>query len=316
MFWWPGPGSPRRGWTWILLSVGLCYYDIMKIRLFAFDLDGTLVDRAGGISAENLRAVAQARASGAEVIIVTGRSWRSTLPYYRALQMTGPAICYLGALVVADGTGRVTDHLPLAPEAWNPLRRLALAEGLSITAAFAVPGDRPGRVHGPGDETAFRSAEQSCASDVAYATGRAEDFRGWADWNPYTEIDPSLERCIAQPTMAAVYGDWSVGRVMAAFPHGLPRAQFDLSDRVQGETVLHVWHESVDKGSALARYCRQRSIPPDAVMALGDAAMDVSMLRFAGIGVAVPGSHPAAIAAADWVASPAEAVARALGSRG
>lgn len=282
----------------------------MKIRLVAFDLDGTLVDRAGRISAENLRAVEQARASGAEVMIVTGRSWRSTLPYYRALAMTGPAICYLGALVVADGTGRVLDHLPLEPEAWHPLRRLALAEGLAVTAAVAVPGGADGPAGGD------RGRELGLAADVAYATGRADDFNGWEDWNPYTEIDPALARCASPPIMAAVYGDRSVARVLAAFPDGLPRAQFDLSDHIEGETVLHVWHEAVDKGRALARYCRERGIPPEAVLAVGDAAMDVTMLRFAGIGVAVPGSQPAALAAADWVASPAEAVARALGSRG
>lgn len=289
----------------------------MKIRLFAFDLDGTLVDRAGRISAENQRAVEQALASGAEVMIVTGRSWRSTLPYYRALGMAGPAICYLGALVVADATGRVVDHLPLAPEAWDPLRRLALAEGLAVTAAVAVPGGAPGRDPGlAADGGPAAGRESIIAADVAYATGSAEDFRGWEDWNPYTEIVPALDRCAAPPTMAAVYGDRSVRRVLAAFPHGLPRAQLDLSDHIEGETVLHVWHAAVDKGRALARYCRQRNIPADAVLAVGDAAMDVTMLRFAGIGVAVPGSHPAALAAADWVASPAEAVARALGSRG
>jgi len=275
----------------------------MNIRLFAFDLDGTLVDRTGRISAENRLAVEQARASGAEVMIVTGRSWRSTLPYYRALELTGPAICYLGALVVADGTGRVSAHVPLAPEAGNRLRRLALAEGLALTAAVAVPEGGAGR-------------KPVVAADVAYATARAEDFRGWEDWNPYTELDPALERCTAPPTMAAVYGDRSVGRVLAAFPHGLSRSQLDLSDRIAGETVLHVWHETVDKGSALARHCWQRNIPPDAVMALGDAAVDATMLRFAGIGVAMPDSHPAALAAADWVASPAEAVARALRGRG
>jgi hydroxymethylpyrimidine pyrophosphatase-like HAD family hydrolase len=47
-------------------------------------------------------------------------------------------------------------------------------------------------------------------------------------------------------------------------------------------------------------------------MALGDTTVDVPMLRFAGIGVAVPDGHPSALAAADWVATPAEAVARAL----
>lgn len=279
----------------------------MKIRLFAFDLDGTLVDRAGRISAENRRAVAMARASGAEVILVTGRSWRTTLPYYRELGLTGPAVCYLGAVVVEDGSGWIGYHRPLAPEAWARLRRFALEEGLSITAVAAADRAVPGFQLPPKD---------LLVNDVAYSTGPPDDFACWREWNPYTEIDPGLERATAPPTMAAIYGDRAVARVTAAFPDGLPASQFDLSDRVPGETVLHVWHEEVDKGRALARYCRRRGIPASAVMALGDTTVDVPMLRFAGIGVAVPDGHPAALEAADWVATPAEAVARALGAGG
>jgi len=276
----------------------------MHIRLFAFDLDNTLVDRSGRISASNRWAVEAARASGAEVILVTGRSWRSTLPLYRELGMTGPAICYLGALEVADGTGRVSSHRPLSPEAWERLRRLALDEGLAITAALAVAGQGPSRGAG--------LAGAPFAVDTALATRRADDFNGWEDWNPYTEIDPLLGRLPGPPTLAAVYGDRSVRRVLEAFPAGLPDSQFDLSDRIPGETVLHIWHAAVDKGTALAGYCRRRNIPPEAVLAVGDNTYDVPMVRFAGIGVAVPGSHPAALEAADWVATPAEAVARAL----
>ncbi len=279
----------------------------MEIRLFAFDLDGTLLDRAGRISPENRRAVALARASGAEVILVTGRSWRMTLPYYRELGLTGPAICYLGALVVADGAGRVGYHRPLAPVAWARLRRFALEEGLSITAVSAADRAVTGSRLPPGDLT---------VNDVAFGTGPPPDFACWEEWNPYTELDPGLERAVAPPTMAAVYGDRAARRVLEAFPEGLPESQFDLADRIPGETVLHVWHEEVDKGRALARYCQSRGIPASAVVAVGDTTVDVPMLRFAGVGVAVPDGHPAALAAADWVATPLEAVARALGVRG
>jgi len=271
----------------------------MNIRLFAVDLDGTLVDRSGRIPEENRRAVAAALAAGAEVLIITGRSWRSTRPVYADLGLTGPAICYLGAMVVADGSGRVLRHRPLEAPAWGQLRRLALAEGLAVTAV-----------------TAAGRAGECLAADVAYATGRAPDFAAWDAWNPYTEIDPGLRRAVQPPTLAAVYGDRAVGRVLAAFPGGLPASQLDLTDRVAGEKVLHVWHAAVDKGLALAAHCRTRGIPPAAVMALGDAPMDVPMLRFAGVGVATPDGHPSVQAAADWVAAPAAAIARALENRG
>jgi hydroxymethylpyrimidine pyrophosphatase-like HAD family hydrolase len=47
-------------------------------------------------------------------------------------------------------------------------------------------------------------------------------------------------------------------------------------------------------------------------MAMGDAAMDAGMIRFAGIGVAMPDGDALAQEAADWVTTPAEAIARLL----
>ncbi|MFZ5813864.1 MAG: HAD family hydrolase [Bacillota bacterium] len=278
----------------------------MKIRLLAIDLDGTLLDRQSRIPEENRRAVAAAREAGLEVVLVTGRSWRSTRPFYEALGLTGPAICYLGALVLADGSGRVLHHRPLAPEAWSRLREFALAEGLSLTACVAADLQVAEGV---------LPASGLVAADLAFATGKAEDFVGWEDWNPYTELDPTLSRCTAPPIMAAIYGDRSARRALEVFPEGLPFSQFDLSDRIAGETVLHVWHRDVDKGRALAAYCRARGIAPEEVLAIGDAPMDLSMLRFAGIGVAVPDGHEPVRAAADWVATPADAIGRVLRRR-
>lgn len=275
----------------------------MNIKLLAIDLDGTLLDRQERIAEADRQAVAAAQATGIQVMIVTGRSWRSTQPYYEALGLTGPAICYLGALVLADGSGRLLRCKPLPPEAWQHLRRFALAAGLAVTACVAT--DQAVR------DGVLQNADL-LAADTAYATCPADDFQGWADWNPYTELDPALARCEAPPIMAAIYGERSVRLAMAAFPDGLPGAQFDLSDHIEGETVLHVWHESVDKGLALAEYCRDAGITPDQVMAIGDAPMDLSMLRFAGIGVAMPTGHAELRRAADWVATPAEAIARIL----
>ncbi len=273
----------------------------MKIKLLALDLDGTLLERDSTLPEENRLAVAEALVAGIDVVLVTGRSWRATKPIYDALGLTGPAICYLGALVVADGSGRIRHYRPLMPEAWERLREMAVTERLSVTACVAVDeavaeGDLPG--------------QDLVAADTAYATCPASDFRGWEDWNPYTEVVPDLAPCQAPPIMAAVYGDRAVRRVLAAFPDGLPQSQFDLTDRIAGETVLHIWHDEVDKRRALEAFCRERGIRPEEVAAIGDAPMDAGMIAWSGLGVAVPEAHPAAKAAARRVEPAAAAIRR------
>jgi hydroxymethylpyrimidine pyrophosphatase-like HAD family hydrolase len=244
-----------------------------------------------------------AQAAGLEVVLVTGRSWRGTQAYYQALDLQRPAICYLGALVVDGLAGRILHHRPLAEPAWAAVKRLALAEGLSVTACVGAD---------LAVEAGSLPDHDLIALDTAFATCRAEDFADWEGWNTYTEMAPDLAPCTAPPTMAAVYGDRAVQRVLQAFPTGLPDSQFDLTDKVKGETVLHIWHSEVDKGRSLAHFCRARGIPPEAVAAIGDAPMDLSMIEFAGLGVCVPDGHPLLKAAAQLVAEPVEAIRQIL----
>lgn len=276
----------------------------MGIKLLAFDLDGTLVDPRGQVPEANRKAIAEARAAGLEIMLVTGRSWRGTKPVYDELRLTGTSICYLGALVVADGGGRVLYHRPLASGAWERLRAFALSQGLPVTACHAVEAAVA--------EGLLPTAHGLVAADTAYSTRRADDFKDWEGWNPYTQMSPDLSLSHSPPIMLAVYGDRAVQAALAAFPDGLPHCQFDLHDKVAGETVLHVWHESVDKGSALAAYCRQHGIAPGEVAAFGDMPMDGPMLRFAGVGVAVPDGHADLKSVADWVMAPHEAIKRIL----
>lgn len=275
----------------------------MKIKLLAFDLDGTLVNDRNEMSEANCQAVADARAAGLEVILVTGRSWRGARPVYQDLRLTGPAICYLGALTVADGSGRVTAHRSLAPGAWETLRDFALREGLPVTACAGTDQAVVDGVLPLGDLV---------AADTAFSTCRPDDFSNWEIWNPYTTMAPDLAPCQAPPILLAVYGDRAVRRALSAFPDGLPDCQFDLYDKVAGETVLHIWHSSISKGNALAGHCRERGIRPQEVAAFGDMPMDASLLAFAGLGVAVPGAHPDLKAVADQVAEPYEVIRRIL----
>ena len=58
----------------------------------------------------------------------------------------------------------------------------------------------------------------------------------------------------------------------------------------------------VSKGKALAWLAARLDIPQEAVMAVGDSDNDVSMLHWAGLGIAMGGASQAVLAAADWLA--------------
>lgn len=263
------------------------------IRLLALDLDGTLIDRQQRLPEAHVRAVDEARQAGLDVVFVTGRSWRGARPFYEALELDSPAILYLGAVEIAGPDGRLSHYRPLAPETWDTVRTFALNEELSVTACVGADHEAlRGR---------FGDLSQSppvLAADVAFANVVAPDFDYWHEWNPYTELVSSLPS--GPPVMVACYGDRSARRVLEAFPGGLPGVQLDLTDRIRGETVLHIWHESVNKGTALARLCAERGYRADEVCAMGDSTSDVPMLRYAGLPVAMPDSRPEVLAVSRW----------------
>ena len=83
------------------------------IRLVALDLDGTVVGDDLVILPRVKDAVREAMARGVRVILVTGRMFRSALPFARELGIKGPFIAYNGALVMdAEGTVHLSDPVP------------------------------------------------------------------------------------------------------------------------------------------------------------------------------------------------------------
>jgi Cof subfamily protein (haloacid dehalogenase superfamily) len=66
--------------------------------------------------------------------------------------------------------------------------------------------------------------------------------------------------------------------------------------------LIQFTHRRASKGVALKQVAAHYGVPMEQVMAIGDAANDVPMLRAAGIAVAMDNAHPAVKANAHWVA--------------
>jgi phosphoglycolate phosphatase (TIGR01487 family) len=65
--------------------------------------------------------------------------------------------------------------------------------------------------------------------------------------------------------------------------------------------AIHLQAQGIDKGSALGALAQEMDLLPSDFLAIGDSVNDVSMLKTAGIGVAVANAHPDVKAAAAFV---------------
>lgn len=88
----------------------------MTYRIIALDLDGTLLDSKKRILPESLSALAQARAEGVKVVVVTGRHHVAIHPFYQALELDTPAICCNGTYIYDYQAKKVLDSNPLEPQ--------------------------------------------------------------------------------------------------------------------------------------------------------------------------------------------------------
>ena len=76
-------------------------------------------------------------------------------------------------------------------------------------------------------------------------------------------------------------------------------AEFTHSN--SADRLLEISAAGVSKAAALERFCEERGIGSEHVIAFGDMPNDIPMLRWAGHSVAVRNAHPEVLAAADEV---------------
>ncbi|MFG1866194.1 HAD family hydrolase [Microbispora bryophytorum] len=100
-------------------------------RIVATDLDGTLLNSLGSVSARTQQALRLASDAGAQIVFVTARPPRSVVPIAEQAGVTGTVICSNGAIVCDLATHRFTASYALAP---------ATIRKLTAALAEAVPG--------------------------------------------------------------------------------------------------------------------------------------------------------------------------------
>src|ERR687884_727065 len=100
---------------------------LMNIRLIALDLDGTLLNSRGELSERNFRAIAEARARGVRVALVTGRRFRDARPLALRLGLDVPLIAHNGALTKHARTLETVAAIPLPLAAARAVLRVGRA---------------------------------------------------------------------------------------------------------------------------------------------------------------------------------------------
>ena len=147
---------------------------------------------------------------------------------------------------------------------------------------------------------------RQAAPGVVFAAEIGMAFRREPDYpsgDPLDERDGAVEDALD-------FGARGVAKLLARHPRMVQKLLLPLAEAVAGDDavvtrsgseLLEISAAGVTKASALERLCAAAGIGAAEVVAIGDMANDLSMLRWSGRAVAVASAHPDVLAAVDEV---------------
>lgn len=219
----------------------------------------------------DVQAVERIIKTGIAVVACTGRPFPGAKPWALRIGLDGPIICYQGAQIRAlDGEMLLDQGIPhdLAMEVIRFARQRDLHIQAYSNDDLLVERDRP-------------EAHQ-------YA-----DHAGMPI-NVVADLDTAMRSTTPKLVIVAKR------EVLEAL---LPEVRRLWKGRLNAATSMPTYLEFTsiesDKANALAFLCKRMGIAQEQSVAVGDGRNDVSMIAWAGLGIAVEGSEPEVIAAAD-----------------
>lgn len=240
----------------------------MTYQAVAFDMDGTLLNGDRIILPETVNVLKQIQAKGIKVILVTGRHHSVVYPYYYQLELTTPAICCNGSYLY--------DFQQQQAFAANPMSEKQAKSLLKLVNQFGI--------HTLIYTDTFMTYE--------VLDDHLQGLFRWIDSLPEA-LRPEIRHVnsfidtIEQAN--AIYK-------FATSSHDIPALKaFSQAVEACGDFECEwSWVNRADialkgnsKGNGLKAWSQAEGIPLNKIVAFGDSYNDITMLKNAGLGIAM-----------------------------
>lgn len=236
------------------------------IKLVAIDLDGTLLNAKKKVSQRNFTVLKKVQKLGVKVVLCTGRPLKSVETYIDQLGLLGKedfSITFNGGLVQQNKTGHI-----LAKEI---LKFEDIGQVYKVTNSLSLPLD-------------------VLSMNVVYHVEPAPSSYP----SIYAQLNPAMDYLhenvnklnsvnIYNKMVVAVAAEY-LDQQLASFP-AFCYERFEIVK--SRNCLLEILPKSVSKAKGIDSLISHLGITADEVMSIGDEENDLSMIEYAGVGVAM-----------------------------
>ncbi|WP_010248281.1 Cof-type HAD-IIB family hydrolase [Acetivibrio cellulolyticus] len=252
-------------------------------KMIAIDLDGTLLNSNKEISKENEKCIKLAIEKGIKVVICSGRIYPGAKIYAEQVSLVEPLIVCNGAVIRDLKTDEVYYANLLSKEDCNRVIDILHSEGIYFHTYI--------------DDVMY--AEKLDYSALYYMI-KSKDLR--RDFRIDVKVVESVKDIIAQSCASP-----AKIVVMSSESEALMRAR-QLVDNIKTVEVVssnydnfEVLNYGVGKGKALEIISQKLSVKREEIIAIGDNENDYSMLKYAGLSIAMGNAEDSIKKICDFV---------------
>lgn len=261
----------------------------MAVKAIFLDIDGTLTNSKKEITPKTLHALKAAQDKGIRLVIASGRPAKGLMKYGEILDMPahhGLFVAYNGARIIDCENQEVLVDITMKPEDVKAVLH-------HVKQFDVIPIVTYGEYMVVEDVYNCMVSDEGRKFNVIAYESRSNNYR-------LMEVE----------NMEDFFEDFPVNKILTAGDSDYLAAhwqemQAPFRDTLSCMFTSHFYYEycskGINKGTSLAQAMQELNILPEECMAFGDAENDISMIQYAGIGVAMGNASDDVKAAADEV---------------
>lgn len=249
-------------------------------KIVVLDLDGTLTNTQKELSARNREVLIEAQKRGTKVVLASGRPTYGIVPLAKELELDkfgGYILAYNGGSIIDCSTQETIYNKVLPDELLPQLYKYAKDHSFAILSY----------------DNEVVVTEHPNDKYVEYESFLTKmEVRG---------VDNFLESVSRPVPKCLIVGD---AEPLALLEKKMQSEIGDLMNIYRSEAFfLELVPLNIDKAESLARLLNHIGMNKEEMIAVGDGYNDLSMIQFAGMGIAMENAKPEVKEAADFITS-------------